>query len=64
MTDLVEVFDVLRKFGVKLNLEKCVFGIAVGKFLTFMMLKWAIEVNPEKIKVIMKIKPLSSVNLV
>lgn len=34
---LEEVFDILRKFRVKLNLEKCVFGVAIGKFLGIMV---------------------------
>lgn len=31
--DLEELFSVLRKFGVKLNLEKCVFRVALRKYL-------------------------------
>lgn len=35
--DLEEVFSVLRKFRVKLNLKKYVFKVVVGKFLGFMV---------------------------
>lgn len=37
--DLEKVFDMLRKSGVKLNPEKCVFRVAVRKFLEFMFYK-------------------------
>ncbi|XP_022854622.1 uncharacterized protein LOC111375929 [Olea europaea var. sylvestris] len=34
----------------KLNPEKCVFGVASGKFLGFMITHWGIEANPDKIQ--------------
>lgn len=37
VNDLTKVFNVLRKFRVKLNPEKCVFGMTAGKFLEFMV---------------------------
>ena len=33
--DLQETFDVLTKFGMKLNPSKCVFGVPSGKFLGY-----------------------------
>ncbi|XP_050290223.1 uncharacterized protein LOC126728450 [Quercus robur] len=36
----------------KLNPSKCVFGIASGKFLGFMVFQRGIEVNPEKVRAI------------
>ena len=35
--DLFEVFSALRQYNVRLNPEKCVFGIDNGKFLGFML---------------------------
>nr|KYP31642.1 Transposon Ty3-I Gag-Pol polyprotein [Cajanus cajan] len=35
--DLAEVFTQLRKHNMRLNPEKCIFGIAGGKFLGFML---------------------------
>lgn len=35
--DLEKVFNVLRKYGVKLNPKNCVFGVVVGKFLGFIL---------------------------
>ena len=43
--DLSQVFEVLLKHGMKLNLEKYVFGVQGGKFLGFMVLQKGIEAN-------------------
>ncbi|KAK1556046.1 hypothetical protein Q3G72_034979 [Acer saccharum] len=48
--DLRETFDVLRKYKMKLNPNKCVFGVLSGRFLGFQVHQKGIEVNPEKIK--------------
>ena len=47
---LSETFVVLRKYQMKLNLLKCAFGVASGKFLGFMVNHRGFEVNPEKIQ--------------
>ena len=31
--DLHEVFEVLRQYKLRLNVEKCTFGVGAGKFL-------------------------------
>ncbi|KAJ4720741.1 Retrovirus-related Pol polyprotein from transposon opus [Melia azedarach] len=49
-------FDVLRKFDMKLNPEKCAFGVAAGKFLGYMVHQRGIEANPEKIKAIVEMR--------
>ena len=36
----------------KLNPSKCVFGVASGKFLGFMVSQRRIKANPEKVKAI------------
>ena len=54
--DLKECFDNLRKHQMKLNLEKCAFGLEAGKFLGFMVSQRGIEANPEKIKAIKEMK--------
>jgi len=59
---LQETFDILRKHNMKLNLEKCTFGVSSGKFLGFMVSQRGIKVNPDKIKAIEDISDqLSSV---
>ncbi|XP_024018099.1 uncharacterized protein K02A2.6-like [Morus notabilis] len=47
---LGEMFGILRKYRMKLNPQKCAFGVGSGKFLGFMVSNRGIEANPEKIK--------------
>src|SRR3954464_8693330 len=54
--DLRETYDVLKKYNMKLNPQKCVFGITAGKFLGFMVTNRGIEANPDKIKAILDIE--------
>jgi len=46
--DLEELFATISKYHLKLNLEKCVFGVEAGKFLGFMLTERGIEANPDK----------------
>jgi ribonuclease HI len=55
--DLTLVFDKLRATRTKLNPEKCVFGVSVGKLLGFLVSHRGIEANPEKIKAIEATRP-------
>ena len=41
----------------KLNPNKCAFGISSGKFLGFMVSQRGIEANPDKIQVILDMEP-------
>ena len=50
-----ETFNTMRKYQMRLNPAKCVFGVSSGKFLRFMVSQRGIEVNPEKVKVILDI---------
>src|SRR5215216_6083059 len=52
MEDLKETFDKLRRFQIKLNPEKCVFGVPVGQLLGFLVSERGIKCNPVKIKAI------------
>jgi hypothetical protein len=54
--DLEETFANLRKINLKLNPEKCVFGVPSGKLLGFFVSQRGIEANPNKIKVIEQIE--------
>ena len=49
-------FTTLRKYQMKLNPEKCAFGVGSGKFLGFMVSQQGIEANPEKIKALIKMQ--------
>lgn len=53
--DLEETFANLRKINLKLNPEKCVFGVPSGKLLGFFVSQRGIEANPDKIKAIEQI---------
>jgi len=46
--DLQELFNTINKFQLRLNPEKCVFGVKAGKFLSFMLTERGIEANPDK----------------
>ena len=37
LADLQEAFDTLRRYKMKLNPAKCLFGVSFGKFLGFMV---------------------------
>jgi hypothetical protein len=50
----------MRKAQLKLNPEKCVFGVSRGKVLGFLVSIKGIKVNPDKMKAIVCIKPLQS----
>ena len=56
LDNLKETFGTLRKYNMKLNLSKCVFAVASGKFLGFMVSQRGIEANPNKVKAIIKIQ--------
>jgi hypothetical protein len=55
--DLRETIANLRRHGLKLNLEKCVFGVRRGKLLGCMIVERGIKANPEKIEAIRQMKP-------
>ncbi|CAA0842863.1 Unknown protein, partial [Striga hermonthica] len=61
MGDLRETFQTLRRFGMKLNPAKCSFGVKAGKFLGYMVTKRGIEVNPEKVRAVIEMKPPANV---
>ena len=44
------IFSILTKFGMRLNLEKCIFGVEAGKFLGFVISNRGIEANPKKFR--------------
>jgi len=54
LEDLEEVFARIRKYNIRLNPEKCIFGVRGGKFLGFMLTNRDIEANPDKCEAIMK----------
>uniref|UniRef100_A0A2N9HB70 RNase H type-1 domain-containing protein n=1 Tax=Fagus sylvatica TaxID=28930 RepID=A0A2N9HB70_FAGSY len=61
LADLKETFQALRRYNMKLNPAKCVFGVSSGKFLGFMVSQHGIEANPDKIKAILEMSPPKTV---
>jgi hypothetical protein len=58
LSDLEVTFGCLRAKGVKLNPEKCVFGVPRGMLLGFIFSEQGIEANPEKITAITNMGPI------
>ncbi|RDX93594.1 Retrovirus-related Pol polyprotein from transposon 17.6, partial [Mucuna pruriens] len=53
---LQRVFEILRRHKLKLNAEKCSFGIQVRKFLGFMLTERGIKANLEKCQVVIDMR--------
>ncbi|XP_060965651.1 uncharacterized protein LOC133034562 [Cannabis sativa] len=51
--NLAKCFEVVRRYGMKLNLKKCTFGVKSEKFLGFIVSERGIEANPEKIQTLL-----------
>jgi hypothetical protein len=56
--DLDIAFKCLKAKNIKLNPEKCVFGVPQGMLLGFIISERGIEANPEKIAAITKMSPI------
>jgi len=52
----------IAKYRLKLNPEKCVFGVEAGKFLGFLLIERGIEANPEKCAAILAMRRPVSMN--
>jgi hypothetical protein len=50
IADLTETFDNMRRNDLKLNPEKCIFGIRKGQLLGCMVSKRGIQANPQRLK--------------
>ncbi|KAM1551787.1 hypothetical protein ACFX10_043872 [Malus domestica] len=61
IANLSETFTILKRYRIRLNPNKCAFGIGSAKFLGFMISQRGIEANPKKIKAILNMKePVTS----
>jgi hypothetical protein len=56
--DLDVAFKCLKTKNIKLNPEKCIFGIPRGMLLGFIVSERVIKANPEKITAITKTSPI------
>lgn len=57
LVDFQRMFITLRKYGMKLNPEKCTFAVQEGRFLGFMISNKRIEVNLDKVKAVLDMQP-------
>nr|XP_017221509.1 PREDICTED: uncharacterized protein LOC108198257 [Daucus carota subsp. sativus] len=64
VSHLCDMFEILRKYRMKLNPQKCVFGVESGKFLGFMVNHRGIEANPAKIKALLEMKSPTNIKQV
>ena len=61
---LSAMFTNLKRFNIKLNPEKCTFGVPKGKLLRYMVSERGIEANHDKIAAITNIGPIRGVKSV
>jgi hypothetical protein len=52
ITDLRVSLERMRKYGLRMNPMKCVFGVTAGWFLGFIVHESGIQINPKKIEAI------------
>jgi hypothetical protein len=57
ISNLTEIFVNMREAKLKLNLEKCAFGVTRGRVLGCLVSTKGIEASPDKIKVILQMQP-------
>ncbi|RDX78446.1 Retrovirus-related Pol polyprotein from transposon 17.6, partial [Mucuna pruriens] len=53
---LRRVFRILRRHQLRLNPEKCSFGVQAGRFLGYMLTERGIEANPEKCRAVISMR--------
>jgi hypothetical protein len=58
VSDLRIAFGCLRANGVKLNPEKCIFGVPRGMLLGYIVSQRGIEANPEKVAALERMGPI------
>ena len=61
VADLEQTFAKLWANGIKLNPEKCVFGVPRGMLLGFIVSERGIEANPEKISAVTRMGPIQNI---
>lgn len=59
---LGKIFDRLEKYHVRLNPNKCVFGVTSGKLLGYIVSSKGIEVDSMKVKAIMDMPPPKNIS--
>ena len=57
LADLANIFEILRRHKLRLNVSKCSFGVGSGNFLGYMVTHRGIEVNTNQIRAINSLQP-------
>lgn len=57
LSDLEDVFSILKKYKLHLNVSKCSLCVSLGKFLVYAITYRGIEVNLDQIKIIHDFQP-------
>ena len=60
IVNLRKFFERIKEYRMRLNPQKCTFGVTTGKLLSFLVNDRGIEVDPSKIKAILEIPPPKS----
>ena len=58
VNDLGNIFEILRRHKLRLNVANCSFGVGSSKFLGYMVTHRGIEVDLDQIKAIHDLQPL------
>lgn len=61
LLQLGEIFEILMRFSLKLDAEKCAFGVGSGKFLSHLVTHRGIEADLSQIKAIQDLRAPSMV---
>jgi hypothetical protein len=59
IADLRKAFDKMRRYGLKMNPRKRAFRVSTGKFLGFVIHEHGIKIDPDRIKSIRNVGPLT-----
>ena len=60
IVNLRKFFERIKEYRMRLNPQKCTFGVTAGKLLGFLVSDRGMEVDPSKIKAILEIPPFKS----
>ena len=64
VTDLLQVFNILRESRLRLNASKCTFGVSSGKFLGHVVSRKGIKINPDQIAALVDLAKLRNIKQV
>ena len=60
LRDLGDIFEILRKFRLRLNASKCSFGVGSGKFLGYMVTHRVLKLALTRLELSIACSPLGT----